>query len=111
MIYIYSGNYIFERQSIILSAPDNIGVYYCGSLNWQGELMPKYIGRAMGDKVSIRNRLLDHFRENNWLGVTHFGYRICSSKEEAMNLEIAEIREYQPFYNDQWKSPIWKLLS
>lgn len=98
MIMAYSGNYPYNRSSVTISAPDNIGVYYCGSLNQNGGLGTMYIGRALGDGVTIKSRLIDHLVDK-WTDVTHFGYRICTTKKEAEDLETNEIQRLQPKYN------------
>lgn len=96
MISEYKGNYLYEKWSINHNAPDSIGVYYCGKLNSNNSLIPLYIGRS---EVSIKSRLLDHFQQDYWPDVTHFGYRTCSTKQEAEELETSEIQKYRPKYN------------
>jgi len=99
MIYPYSGNHIYSRLSVSQNSPsDNIGVYYCGYTD-KNILHVFYIGRAMGDSVSIQSRLLDHLRDDNWPDVTHFGYRTCTRKRETEEIEAAEIKRLQPKYN------------
>lgn len=68
-----------------------MGVYYCGTRD-KDILRVHYIGRAKGIDVTIRSRLLDHLREGKWDNVTHFGYRICTIKKEAVELEDEEIQ-------------------
>lgn len=102
MINSYSGHYAYNKASILQNASDNMGIYYCGYLGSGGKLYPLYIGRAKGDGVSIRSRLLDHIRDNHWPDITHFGYQVCSTKQEAENLEIQEIKRCNPKYNAQW---------
>ena len=102
MINQYKGKYPYNRSSILQNAPDSIGVYYCCNLGTNGQSHALYIGRAKGDGVSIRSRLLDHIRDENWPDVTHFGYYVCSTKQEAEDLEIQEIRRCNPKYNIQW---------
>ncbi len=101
MINQYKGNYQYSEISILISAPKEIGVYYVGILNREGELWPFYIGRAMGEGVTIKSRILDHLRENKWLDITHFGYQICSNKQEVEILEKKQILKYKPKYNKQ----------
>jgi excinuclease UvrABC nuclease subunit len=100
----YFGNYSFDMHNIMTFASIYKGVYYCGNIGTYGQLIPWYIGRAVGDNVSIKSRLLDHLKEKKWSVVTHFGYRIFSSKEEAIIFEENEIKNYNPFYNKQLKS-------
>ncbi len=76
-----------------------MGVYYCGYVNAQNVLEVLYVGRALGIGVSVKSRLLDHFRDDNWPGVTHFGFHACTTWQEAENLEAAEIKRLQPKYN------------
>lgn len=104
MIYPYNGHHSYDRPTISYKAPEAIGVYYCGAINTAGNLVPYYIGRAMGEGVSISSRLLDHLRENNWPGVAHFGYCICTTQKEAEEFEKSEIQKFQPRYNTQGKS-------
>jgi len=103
MIYEYKGQYPYNVISVKNNAPDSIGVYYCGYPNASNVLIVHYVGRAMGDGVSISSRLLDHLREDNWSDTSHFGFRVCSTKEEAENLEAAEINRLKPKYNTQGK--------
>lgn len=102
MIYDYSGHHGYDKWSVTSKAPDNIGVYYCGVLNFKG-LIPLYIGRAIGENVTIKSRLLDHVRDDNWPEVTHFGYQICTTVKEAEDLEASEIASWKPKYNKQGK--------
>jgi excinuclease UvrABC nuclease subunit len=104
MIYQYKGNYAYNKLSITQYASDGIGVYYCGSKNADGSLFPLYIGRAKGENVSIKSRLLDHFRDDNWSDVSIFGYRECTTMKEAEDLEAAEIAKFKPKYNTQLKT-------
>ena len=101
----YSGHYAYNKITILRVAPDNMGIYYCGCLGSDGKLYPLYIGRAKGDGVSIRSRLLDHLRDDYWPSATHFGYHVCSTKQEAENLEIQEIKRCNPKHNSQWTTP------
>lgn len=99
----YSGHTLFSTPWIQIYASKTWGVYYCGSLNTKGELVPLYIGRAAGNGVTIQSRLLDHFTQDYWPDVTHFGFRACSSSIEAIDLELIEIKSYQPKYNMKGK--------
>lgn len=100
MIYDYKGHFNFNAQSISNNAPDSWGVYYCGSINQSGLLGVSYVGRAAGDGVSIKNRLTDHLRDN-WSGVTHFGYKECTTPNEAEQLEVSEIKRLIPKLNQR----------
>ena len=100
MISNYQGHYFFNESSIINNAPQNIGVYYCGVLENNGNLGVFYVGRAKGENVTIRSRLLEHFNNDKWYDVTHFGFCLCSSEEEIENFEKLEIaRLNTPKYN------------
>lgn len=103
MIASYTGHYLFNGRSVSENAPNSIGVYYCGKLNENGNLVPLDIGRAKGENVSIRSRLSDHLRDDYWPDVTHFGYVICTTMKEAEEYEMSEIKKYKPKYNVQWK--------
>jgi len=98
MIMAYSGNFLYNQPSVAVSAPDSLGVYYCGSLNQDRSLGALYVGRALGDGVTIKSRLRDHFSDR-WPDVTHFGFRICTTMKEAEDLESSEIQRLQPKYN------------
>lgn len=99
MIYAYAGHYPYTEQLININAPESIGVYYCGYVNNQNVLVTLYVGRAMGTGVTIRSRIQDHFRNDNWSDVSHFGYAICSTAKDAEDFEVSEIRRLQPKYN------------
>lgn len=99
MISQYVGHHPFNRLTICVAAPEKQGVYYCGSLNSDGSLGVYYVGRAKGTGVSIRSRLLDHLNTDHWTAVTHFGFRLCSTDQEATDFEASEIRRLQPAYN------------
>lgn len=102
MIQSYSGHYLYNKVSITSNAPGTFGVYYCGFINGNN-LTPLYIGRAAGDGVTIKSRLLDHLSNDRWPNVTHFGFRICTTKTEAIDQEALDIRAFQPPYNTQGK--------
>ncbi len=102
MISNYVGHHPFDRLTICSFAPDSQGVYYCGTVNGDGTLGTFYVGRAKGTGVTIRSRLLDHLSDG-WELVSHFGYRLCSTDQEAMSLEISEIGRLQPRYNQRLK--------
>ena len=100
MIGNYKGHYPFNESSILTNAPNNIGVYYCGILNSDGSLGVLYVGRAKGENVTIRSRLLEHLNNDKWYDVTHFGFYPCSSEEEIENFEKLEIAHLNiPKYN------------
>ena len=99
MIGNYQGAYTYSGIGVLLSAPTTQGIYYCGSLGPNG-LTPHYIGRS----ENIQERLQDHIRDHYWPGVTHFGYRTCSTWAEMIALEDSEIKRYQPRYNTVGKS-------
>ncbi len=99
MIGKYIGHFLYNSINVSASAPKLQGVYYCGGLNPQNQLVPLYIGRAKGIVVTINSRLCDHLRNDNWPEVTHFGYVTCSTDQEAEALEAAEINTYKPRYN------------
>lgn len=80
-------------------APNLLGIYYCGVLNPNGSLFPYYVGRAAGTNVSIKSRLSDHIRENDFPDATHFVYYVCATEAEAQQFEVGEIARLQPKYN------------
>ena len=100
----YQGHYSYNSISALLSAPNSKGIYYCGFVNQQGLLVPMYVGRARGDGVTIRSRLLDHLRNDKWLGVTHFGFTVYSTELFIDAIEGIEISRFQPIYNTQGRS-------
>lgn len=99
MIYDYSGHFPYSHGVISEWNSNAIGVYYCGYPTTTG-FTALYIGRATSDS-GIRGRLIDHLREDNWPGVTHFSYRQCSTEAETIRLEADEIARCQPKYNTQ----------
>lgn len=107
MISQYYGHYRYDKFNISSCAPDAIGVYYCGYIDSSGNLAVLYVGKASGIFSKIKDRLLDHLREENWFDITHFGYRTCSSSSEAEKLELDEIRRLQPKYNSVGKAVGW----
>ena len=102
MIHSYAGSYPYNKDSISRYASDNFGVYYCGYMNGN-TLATMYVGRAAGDGVSIKSRLLNHLSNDYWPKVTHFGFHVCDTKSEAIDLEAREIERLQPPYNTQGK--------
>ncbi len=100
MIGDYKGNFPYSKFSIITNAPQNIGIYYCGAMNENGSLGVFYVGRAKGESVTIRSRLLDHFNNGEWSDITHFGFRTCSIEAEVESIEKSEVvRLNIPKYN------------
>ena len=92
--------YKYNKEVVSNNAPDRIGVYYCGELDHEGKLTPHYIGRAIGNNVTIKSRLLDHLRDDSyWRGITHFCYVMTNSAQEAEKLEADEINRCKPKYN------------
>ena len=100
MVSPYEGHFLFNEDSIFENVPESIGVYYCGEINNNNKLLVYYVGMS-GE--SIKNRLLDHLRDEDWSDVTHFGYELCSTKQEALDHEVVKIEHIQPKYNDQGK--------
>jgi len=102
MIYTFQGNYSFNYNTVNGWNSAAIGIYYCGYQLANGNLFPFYIGRAIGSE-GIRGRLLQHLSENKWPDVTVFGYIVCTTAQEALDLESREIARYRPKYNEQGK--------
>lgn len=98
MTQSYEGHYFFNDATVRRWNSDAIGVYYCGTVAPNGNLNVHYIGRAVGVD-GIRGRLLQHLGENKWRDITHFGFRLCSTSHEAIDLEASEIALYSPKYN------------
>lgn len=65
MIYPYKGNYQYNILSIMANASAEMGVYYCCYMNGKNEPFTLYVGRARGDGLSIRSRILDHMRNDH----------------------------------------------
>lgn len=103
MIRQYKGNYPYNQETISGWNNSQIGVYYCGYPNQDGSLTPLYVGKATGQD-GIRGRLRQHISQDNWSGVTHFGYCVCDTPKEADDFEVAEISRCNPKYNTQGKS-------
>lgn len=100
MIYKYQGAYAYNEDTVRNWDSTARGVYYCGFLNSNNNLVPLYIGRGIGED-GIRGRLLYHLREDKWDDVTHFGFCICSTDLEAEQHEKSEIEKFNPKYNTQ----------
>ncbi len=103
MIQSYKGNYLFDKETVQNWNSSVIGVYYCGDINNNGSLTVLYVGKATSEE-GIRGRLLQHLNEEKWSDITHFGYCVCTTSEEAEKFEASEIMKYQPKYNKQGKS-------
>lgn len=99
MVGNYKGHFIYNQLGVLMSAPQSQGVYYCGKINLQKQLEPLYIGRAKGIGITINSRLNDHLKNDYWIDVTHFGFKTCSTDQEAIDLEAVEIAKYKPKYN------------
>jgi len=99
MIEDYNGHHPFNESTIMQNAPAKHGVYYCGYIADTGNLATHYVGRAMGEGVTIRTRLLDHLRRAGWTDVTNFGFRVCTLDSEVEQLEKTEIKRLNPKYN------------
>jgi excinuclease UvrABC nuclease subunit len=102
MIQSFSGPYSFDKYTVTNWNSTQIGVYYCGFLTAQGTLVCHYVGQAVGEG-GLRGRLLQHLSENKWPDVSHFGYAVCATAAEAVNLEAQEIIRLKPKYNIQGK--------
>lgn len=94
----YKGHYDYDKN--IISDWNNTqgGIYYLLAKNIFGQFVILYVGKAFG-KEGIRQRLLQHIYNNEWSDITHFGYSVCSSEEEALYLEAGEIHRIKPKYN------------
>lgn len=104
MIGTYQGHFSYTKESISNNAPDSKGVYYMGSLNTNGKLGVSYVGKSSVG-ADMRGRLLSHLNNGEWDDVTHFGYKTCSTIEEADKLEAEEIARLKPKHNQigkQW---------
>lgn len=91
----FKGAFPYNKSSVRASGPERIGVYYIGHYSAKREFVADYVGSS-GD---IRTRLLQHLNQDDWRDVTHFGYRLCRSEQEALALEAAEIKRLKPKYN------------
>lgn len=98
MVYDYNGHFAYTSQSISNNAPQSKGVYYMGSLNQDRSLGVTYVGKS-SDGSDMRGRLQSHFNNNEWSDVTHFGYRVCTTTQEADKLEADEIARLKPRHN------------
>lgn len=96
----YNGHYNYDHATVSGWQYNLTGVYYCGEIASNGNLIAHYVGKGTGDG-GIKGRLLDHLGQDRWPDVKYFGYIVCSSAQEAVNLEAAEIKRCQPKYNTQ----------
>lgn len=101
MTHPYKGHYPYNNTVVGDWDSDATGVYYCGYI-LNDTLIVHYVGKAVAEG-GIRNRLLQHLGEDKWPDVTHFGYCVCTTTNEAETLEAAEIKRLQPKYNKQGK--------
>lgn len=99
MIGAYNGHYNYDKLFVEINTPDRTGIYYMGELNPNGSLGVMYVGRALGQNVTIKSRLLEHINNNEWPDVTHFGYLVCDNQTEIDNFEKIEIVKFHPKYN------------
>jgi excinuclease UvrABC nuclease subunit len=106
MVGLYNGNYQYNGKVIGEWNSTAAGVYYCGYHMDNGNLYVLYVGKATSNQ-GIRGRLLQHLNEDKWPDVSHFGYCVCSTSEEAENFEASEIKRLKPKYNIQGKSYSW----
>ena len=98
MIYPFNSPYQYTAYTVEGWNSAVIGVYYCGFLNSNNQLVPLYIGKGTGEG-GIKSRLIDHLRDDYWPDVTHFGFHVCDYIHEADNYEATEILKYKPRYN------------
>lgn len=101
MVGEYKGHFSYDKIFVNLSAPISIGIYYMGAKNPNGKLGVTYIGRALGENVTIKSRLLDHLNKNEWPDVKQFGYKVCSTQKEVEDLEKVEILRLHPSHNQK----------
>lgn len=85
----------FSKMRINDDVPDQSGVY--DLLNRDGEV--NYTGQAGAGR--LRERVLEHLRERDIPGVTHFRVRPTSSGNEAKRIEKDRIKQYSPPYNSR----------
>jgi len=99
MVQKYKGHYEYSPRVVDGWDSNAIGVYYCGEINANGNLVPHYIGKGTGDG-GIRRRLQDHLREDYWPNVTHFGFIVCDTIRESEIHEANEIAAHKPKHNE-----------
>ena len=81
--------YRFTR-TVIAGAPDDAGIYAL----WDGEELI-YYGRAQGDGVTIRSRLMDHYQgrvDAQTKRATHYGWELCKDPAAREAELLAEYR-------------------
>lgn len=106
MISDFIGPIPYDAYSIGARIPANqIGVYYCG-VAMGGQSPVYYVGRSVAEQ-GVRGRLLAHRNERKWGDVTHVWYKACSTEAEAIALESADIKRFQPKYNEVGKQLTW----
>lgn len=98
MVKNYQGPYQYQKSIVDNWNSSAIGVYYCGEIASNGNLIVHYVGKGCGDG-GIKCRLQDHLNEDSWPDVTHFGFCLCDYGSDADTHEMAEIRRLQPKYN------------
>lgn len=98
MIGQYQGPFNYTSQSISANAPESKGVYYMGSLNQDNRLGVTYVGKS-SDGADIRGRLQSHFNNGEWPDIRLFGFKVCTTIEEADKLEADEIARLKPKHN------------
>ena len=89
MIYKYEGHFEYNEATIKALDESIIGVYYCGQTQINNQLYPLYIGKGTSEN-GIKIRLLEHYHNDSWPDVTHFGF--CR-RETALETEEFERRE------------------
>jgi excinuclease UvrABC nuclease subunit len=99
MISVFKGNYKYNEKDVKLYAPDRQGVYYIGGWAADGFILIEYIGKAIGEGVSIKTKLLDHLSNNELKKLSHFAFRIITTEKEIEECEKSEIKVYSPRYN------------
>ena len=104
-ILIYGGSDMAERMGRIKGfskrnideVPVRSGVY--NLLNVQGDIT--YTGSAGAGR--LRERLMEHLRDQDIPGATHFQIRPTSSTKEARRVENDLIKRTQPRHNQRGK--------
>lgn len=103
-LYLEESNpQFFDPLSISYSAPENRGLYFIygspiaqiGGNSLNANIL--YIGQA----ASIRSRLHDHHRANQWSDAKYFTYITISLQEELDQIEQILIQRHSPKYNIQ----------
>ena len=84
-----SRRYRFTRI-VIAGAPDDAGIYAL----WDGDEVI-YYGRAQGDGITIRSRLMDHYTgrvDAQTKRATHYGWELC---KDPVAREAELLREHE----------------